>query len=135
MIICCDSLKINWTEEFDVDSFSLIIGNPPYVNPHDINKETVQFLKKSFITTQSGVFNIFYAFIEKGLNYLEEDGILSFIIPNNFLTIKSASELRRLLQTRACIRRILDFGHNMLFKPVRTYNCIISIYCKKSIFF
>ena len=124
MIICRDSLKINWTEEFDVDSFSLIIGNFPYVNPHDINKEIVQFLKKSFITTQSGVFNIFYAFIEKGLNYLEEDGILSFIIPNNFLTIKSAFELRRLLQTRACIRRILDFGHNMVFKPVRTYNCI-----------
>lgn len=129
-IICRDSLKINWTEEFDVDSFSLIIGNPPYVNPHDINKETVQFLKKSFITTQSGVFNIFYAFIEKGLNYLEEDGILSFIIPNNFLTIKSAFELRRLLQTRACIRRILDFGHNMVFKPVRTYNCIVQFTAK-----
>ncbi len=66
MIICRDSLKINWTEEFDVDSFSLIIGNFPYVNPHDINKEIVQFLKKSFITTQSGVFNIFMLLLKKG---------------------------------------------------------------------
>lgn len=105
-IICEDSLKIKWAETFNVDLFDCIIGNPPYVNPHDINKETVKFLKENYSTTQSGVFNIFYAFVEKGMKELHPDGILSFIIPNNFLTIKSALELREYLQTNRFLKRI-----------------------------
>lgn len=124
-IICKDSLKINWASTFDVNSFDFIIGNPPYVNPHDMDKKMANFLKKNYATTQNGVFNIFYAFIEKGMQQLHPHGLLSFIIPNNFLTIKSARNLRDYLQTNSFIKRILDFGNNMVFKPVRTYNCII----------
>jgi type I restriction-modification system DNA methylase subunit len=124
-ILCGDSLKINWAAAFGVEAFDYIIGNPPYVNPHDMNKDTVTFLKNTYVTTQNGVFNIFYAFIEKGMEQLNSNGLLSFIVPNNFLTIKSAVELREYLQTNAFIKRILDFGDNMVFKPVRTYNCII----------
>lgn len=124
-IICRDSLRVDWKKEFGVNTFSFIIGNPPYVNPHDINKETVKFLKETFSTTRSGVFNIFYAFIEKAMLYLDEKGTLGYIIPNNFLTIKSAAGLREYLQTYKYVKRILDFGHNMIFKPVRTYNCIL----------
>ncbi len=124
-IICRDSLKCNWTEEFDVESFSFIIGNPPYVNPHNMNKETVEFLKSTFSTTQNGVFNIFYAFIEQAMLFLDKQGVLGYIVPNNFLTIKSALELRKYLRMYRYVNRILDFGDNMVFKPVRTYNCIL----------
>lgn len=126
-IVCADSLKIDWAVTFNVNAFDYIIGNPPYVNPHDMSKETVQFLKNNYSTTQNGVFNIFYAFIEKGMQQLHQNGLLSFIVPNNFLTIKSAVELREFLQINSFIKRILDFGDNMVFKPVRTYNCIIQL--------
>lgn len=126
-IICADSLKTDWRNEFGVDSFDYIVGNPPYINPHDMNKDTVSFLKKTFDTTKSGVFNVFYAFIEQGIKYLSSGGILSYIVPNNFLTIKSASNLREYLKINHYIKRILDFGDNMIFKPVRTYNCIIQL--------
>lgn len=125
--ICCDSLKENWSDMLGINSFKYIIGNPPYVNPHDLNKATVNFLKHTFVTTKTGVFNIFYAFIEYAYRFLSEDGILSYIIPNNFLTIKSATDLREFLQRKKCVRSILDFGTNMVFHPIRTYNCIISI--------
>lgn len=124
-LICRDSLKCKWTEEFEIESFDYIIGNPPYVNPHDMNKETVRYLKEMFSTTRNGVFNIFYAFIEYAMSFLDGDGLLGYIIPNNFLTIKSALELRKYLQIYRLPKRILDFGDNMVFKPVRTYNCII----------
>lgn len=124
-VICRDSLKCKWTEEFGIESFDYIIGNPPYVNPHDMNKETVRYLKETFSTTQNGVFNIYYAFIEYAMSFLDGRGLLGYIIPNNFLTIKSALELRKYLQTYRLPKRILDFGDNMVFKPVRTYNCII----------
>lgn len=126
-----DSLKLNWNDRFGVNGFDVIIGNPPYVNTHDMKKSTAEFLKNTFKTTRSGVYNIFYAFIEHGIQYLTDSGVLSFIVPNNFLTIKSALDLRRMLQRNNYIKSILDFGDNMLFKPVRTYNCIIKVSKKK----
>lgn len=126
-IVSKDSLKENWNTIFDVEKFDYIIGNPPYVNPHDMKKETIKFLKDKFKTTQEGVFNIFYAFIENGLKYLKDEGDLEFIIPNNVLTIKSANTLREVLQNEKSIESIIDFSDNMIFKPVRTYNCIIKL--------
>ena len=126
-LISADSLKENWNTIFNVEKFDYIIGNPPYVNPHDMKKDTIKFLKHNFKSTQEGVFNIFYAFIENGLNYLQEHGKLEYIIPNNVLTIKSANALREILQNKKSIESIIDFSDNMIFKPVRTYNCIIKL--------
>ncbi len=122
---CCDSLKTTWSEAFGCDNFDYIIGNPPYVNPHDMNKNTIDFLKDTFKTTQSGVFNIFYAFVEHAMENISSTGILGYIVPNNFLTIKSALDLRKYLQNKQYLFSLLDFGENMVFRPVRTYNCIM----------
>lgn len=124
-IVNCDSLKSNWLEVFDVEGFDYIIGNPPYVNTHDMSKETALFLKKTFNTTKTGVYNIFYAFVEYAMEFLSEKGKLSYIVPNNFLTIKSAYDLRKFITSNYFLESILDFAGNMVFKPVRTYNCII----------
>jgi len=122
-----DSLSQDWNLLFGVEGFDFIIGNPPYVNPHDMSKETARFLKENFKTTKSGVFNIFYAFIEHSLKYINVNGYIEFIVPNNFLTIKAATQLRELLQDGKHICGILDFSHTMIFKPVRTYSCIIKL--------
>ncbi len=126
-IKCTDSLKCNWCEEFNVKGYDFIFGNPPYVNTHDMTKETSKFLKETFSSTRSGVYNIFYAFIEHAYSFLKSNGMLSYIVPNNFLTIKSATGLRKFISLRKCLKMILDFSDNMVFKPVRTYNCIIQI--------
>ena len=124
-IIHADSLSSNWLELLGVDGIDCIIGNPPYVNPHDLSKETSQYLKDHFVTTKDGVFNIFYAFIEHAMKFLNKGGLLGYIIPNNFLSIKSAFNLRNYLKESKCIKTIIDFGDNMIFKPIRTYNCIL----------
>lgn len=124
---CTDSLKCEWSKIFGVNAFDFIFGNPPYVNTHDMPKETAKFLKSSFMTTKTGVYNIFYAFIEHAYGFLQDEGILSYIVPNNFLTIKSATDLRKYITERKSLRLILDFSNNMVFKPVRTYNCIIQL--------
>ena len=133
-IVCKNSLKERWKDTFHLNQrigFSYVIVNPPYVNPHDLSKDTIEFLKNTLETTVNGTFNIFYAFIEHAMDQLSEDGRLGFIVPNNFLTIKSALELRKYLKEHAFLRRILDFGENMVFKPVRTYNCILFLSRKK----
>ena len=124
-IMCKDSLKEDWNLLFHKKNFSYIVGNPPYVNPHDMKKETVEFLKLNFKTTKTGVFNIFYAFIEHGMKFLSEKGELGFIIPNNFFSIKSALDLRVFIQENSLLSLLIDFSDNMVFKPIRTYNCIM----------
>lgn len=131
-IKCADALKSDWNKEFNLGHFNYIIGNPPYVNTHDMSKETAKFLKKTFLTTKVGVYNIFYAFIEHGMKYVSEDGVLSYIVPNNFLSIKSATDLRRYISEHRYLESIIDFADNMVFKPVRTYNCIIRLSKQKN---
>lgn len=59
------------------------------------------------------------------MNNLSDNGNLGYIIPNNFLTIKSATNLRNFLKSNKFLYKIIDFADNMLFRPTRTYNCII----------
>lgn len=120
-----DSLKENWSELFGKKTFRFVIGNPPYVNTHDMSKDTVSYLKKNYKTTQKGTFNIFYAFIEQSMRFLSRDGMLGFIIPNNYLTITAAEELRKYLVENKYLSKIIDFGENMIFAPVRTYNSLL----------
>lgn len=124
-IKAADSLKENWSELFGEKTFHFIIGNPPYINTHDMSKDTVSYLKKNYKTTQRGTFNIFYAFIERSMRFLSSDGMLGFIIPNNYLTITSAEDLRKYLAENKYLSKIIDFGENMIFTPVRTYNSLL----------
>ena len=122
-----DSLDLENSWTLDKKEFNYIIGNPPYINTHDMNYDTIQYLKTHYSTTRKGVFNIFYAFIERSLGYISNDGCIEFIVPNNFLTIKSAEYLRGMLQSNHCLLKLIDFANNMVFKPVRTYNCIVKL--------
>ena len=123
-VYCADSLKENWNVVFNTQ-FDYIVGNPPYVNPHSLNKEQSEFLKQNFQTTNKGVFNIFYAFIEQSMNFIKENGKVSFIVPNNFLTISAAKPLRDFIEPY--LLELIDLQDNMVFKPTRTYNAIIAL--------
>lgn len=124
-IKAANSLKENWFELFGKKTFQFIIGNPPYVNTHDMSKDTISLLKKNYRTTQKGTFNIFYAFIEQSMKFLSSNGTLGFIIPNNYLTITAAEDLRKYLVENKYLSKIIDFGENMIFAPVRTYNSLL----------
>lgn len=135
-LIEANTLKTNLKDVFNCrKGFDFIIGNPPYVNPHDLSNEDSEFIKNHFITTQIGTTNIYYAFIEHCMEYLCESGNLVFIIPNNFLTIKAGTDLRDFIQSRKYLDFIIDFKDNMIFRPVRTYNCIIRLNKKNKIKF
>ena len=124
-IKAADSLKENWCKLFGKKAFHFIIGNPPYVNTHDMSKDTISYLKKQYQTTRKGTFNIFYAFIEQSMRFLSGNGMLGFIVPNNYLTITAAEDLRKYLAENKYLSKIIDFGENMIFAPVRTYNSLL----------
>jgi adenine-specific DNA-methyltransferase len=78
-----DFLKFTTNKKYD-----LIIGNPPYfVMPKaDVSKEYLKYFE--------GRPNIFVLFIVKALSMLEQDGLLAFVLPNNFLNSMYYNKLR-----------------------------------------
>lgn len=127
-LVCCNSIRDNVAFLLRGRSnaaFDYVIGNPPYVNTHEIDNETRAFLRKEYTTTTTGVFNLFYAFVELGYHLLCNTGRLGYIVPNNFIVIEAAEPLRHYLQSTECIESILDFGSNVAFNPIKTYNAIL----------
>ena len=70
-----DYLKYDTSETYD-----LIIGNPPYFV---MKKETVD---KSYYKYFEGRPNIFILFIIKSIALVKENGLISFVLPKNFLS-------------------------------------------------
>jgi type I restriction-modification system DNA methylase subunit len=131
-----DALKNDWSSLFSIkEKFDFIIGNPPYIKVQTMKEEYMNFLSQTFETTKSGGFNIFYAFIEKSMLMLDPKGKLGFIIPNNFLKIKSGKSLRVYIIKNHYLDTLIDFSHNMIFAPVMTYNAIIILSKFKNSFF
>lgn len=83
--------------------FDLVIGNPPYGivgNPsHYAIGELVDRKQRyrQLFQTWRGKYNIYGAFIEKGLSLLKPQGRLVFIVPSSWCLLDEFSALRQLL--------------------------------------
>jgi len=115
-----NSIETNWSELFNVEGFDYIIGNPPYIKWHKVGEGTTDYK-----TIQNGASNIYYIFLELSLTYLKPKGEARFIIPNNFLVLKAAQELRKYLKWN--VESILDFTSNFVFPNASIYTCIITL--------
>jgi hypothetical protein len=83
---------------FGVKSFGVVIGNPPYVFARNsktkgMSKEQKTYFYDNFKLAKYQI-NLYSLFLEKSTNLLTEEGVLSFIIPNNWLTINTNKYLR-----------------------------------------
>lgn len=82
--------------------YDLIIGNPPYyvMKKEDVNKEYYKYFE--------GRPNIFILFIIKSLQLLNVDGILSFVLPKNFLNCLYYDKTRQYINKYFQILHIID---------------------------
>ena len=83
---------------FGVSAFNILIGNPPYVFARNskskgISKEQKAFFYEHFRLAKYQI-NLYSLFLEKSTNLLVGQGVLSFIVPNNWLTINTNKDLR-----------------------------------------
>lgn len=111
--------------------FNYIVGNPPYINYTELNKETRDFVKKHFISCKKGKFDYCYAFIEASLGQLAPDGLLAYIIPNSIFKNVYAKELRTLMQPH--ISKIIDYSGENIFNDALTSSVIFICKNKKDI--
>jgi len=105
-----------------------IILNPPYIRIQDLSNDYRNFLKESNIL-KFGNIDIYYAFILKCLELLNDDGIMVSITPNSYLYNKSAFNFRKYLFANKYIKEIIDFKSDKVFKNISVY-CCITIFSK-----
>ncbi|MFT4249939.1 MAG: Eco57I restriction-modification methylase domain-containing protein [Candidatus Woesearchaeota archaeon] len=125
------SLAFDWHYEFPSvmknGGFDVVLGNPPYVSAMELKKsvsdEQYNFLKKNYITAK-GTVDLYIYFFEKGLSLLKEEGILSYITPNRYLSASYGKALRKLLIEESQIVRLIDYSDKSVFPDASTYPVI-----------
>lgn len=104
--------------------FDVVIGNPPYF---PIKKSKTIFSKDiEFVTNvRASGNNLFIAALLRALDLLVDNGIMSYIIPKNFLHVSAYSKIRREILLQKTIVSIIDLG--AYFNNVRGEQIIITI--------
>ncbi|MFX0209571.1 MAG: Eco57I restriction-modification methylase domain-containing protein, partial [Candidatus Hodarchaeota archaeon] len=87
--------------------FDIIIGNPPW--GATLSRNNLIFLARQFNLSQKNL-NSFILFIRISMVLLRCGGILTYIIPKNFIKTNDYVEIRRFILDRYSILRIVDIG-------------------------
>src|SRR6185503_15182339 len=94
--------------------FSVIVGNPPWVRPHHVDRRTREMLRRTYAVARSAPWmpgaiaagagrgfssqvDLAAVFVERSLRLLASDGVLSLLLPSKLWRSLSAGGLRRLV--------------------------------------
>lgn len=102
----------DWRKEFpdimEDGGFDVIVGNPPYVFAREkISQNEKDFYNKNYSSAQYQL-NTYLLFVEKTIAILKQEGVYGLIVPNAWLMVYSAQELRRYILGTCKILQILN---------------------------
>ncbi|KZX11109.1 Eco57I restriction-modification methylase domain-containing protein [Methanobrevibacter curvatus] len=92
--------------------FDIVIGNPPYVK-EPTNRAAFDGLRDS--PYYQGKMDLWYFFGCVGLDICKNNGVVSFIAPNNWITNSGASKFRNKVDSEGHIDTFLNFGNYKVF--------------------
>lgn len=116
--------------EKENSGFDAVVGNPPYIRSNvlkEANEEDWKYLKSNYQMASYKEFDIYACFIEKGSDIIGNKGVLSYILPNKFLTTQFAEPMRDILAENNLPDEIIEFNAYQVFEDVTTYTCIFKI--------
>lgn len=106
-------------------SFDFIIGNPPYLSYWNIPASEREYIRGRYDTCKKGLWDYCFAFIERSLRLLNEDGQFCYIIPSSIFKTFAAQGIRTLLVDH--LVRIEEYGSGQVFDGVLTSAAIILV--------
>ena len=118
---------------FEKGGFDAVIGNPPYVklqNFKKVHEDMARFLRDGaangdkFASTQTGNFDLFLPFIEKGIDLLNEHGRLGYIAPNVWTMNEYGQGLRESIEAGRHLYGWIDFQSYQVFDEATTYTSL-----------
>ena len=106
----------DWEKEFphvfEEGGFDAILGNPPYVK-EGTNKNAFDGLRKS--PYYQGKMDLWYLFGCKAIDLVKDNGLVSFIATNNWVTSFGASKFRNKVSKETKFDLFFDFGNYKVF--------------------
>jgi hypothetical protein len=112
--------------------FDIVLGNPPYVKLQNLMKvdpDVAAYLAAArgddaYASAQTGNFDLYLPFIEKGLRLLAPGGRMAFIAPSLWTVNQYGEGLRRVMRRDRHLERWLDFKAHQVFEDVITYTAL-----------
>lgn len=104
--------------------FDAIIGNPPYIREPD-NKEA--FIGLHDASCYKGKIDLWFLFACKGIDLLKNNGRLSFIATNNWISNYGASKFRNKILKTTKIEEYIDFGEYFVFDSADVLTMIFTL--------
>jgi len=84
-------------DEGDFIGFDVVIGNPPYIFSRElIDKQNKEYFNKNYKLTQFKL-NTYVLFSELAFKVSNKNCFISYIVPNNWLTLQNNSDFREYL--------------------------------------
>lgn len=124
--------KLDFYDVFkENNGFDIVIGNPPYVG-EDGNKKIFDPIKKSSLGKRfyQGKMDLLYFFFHLGLDLANDNGIISFITTNYYITADGAKNLREDLKKRSNIKTIINFNEKKVFDSAKGQHNMITLLSK-----
>ena len=100
-----------------VNGFDVVIGNPPYISHDKIPKQLKTEIKDRYQSYQPFA-DVYCYFIEKAIELQNQQGILSLITSNSYLRAEYGAPIRRLLQSKNMLLRVLSIEDSQVFESV-----------------
>ena len=121
----------SFDETVPQNGYSIVIGNPPYLGEKG-NKNLFNEIKKSAFGNQyyEGKMDLFYYFIYRGINVLNDSGVLVYLTTNYFITADGAKNLRKYLKDNGSFIEIINFNEYKVFKDALGQHNLIFTYEK-----
>lgn len=101
---------LRWNETIQ---FQFIVGNPPYITYRELEADEQQYVKTTFETCVKGKFDYCYAFIEKSIKSLAQDGKMAYLIPSSIFKTVFGVNLRNYM--KPFITVIKDYTQEKVF--------------------
>ncbi|MBY9007674.1 MAG: N-6 DNA methylase, partial [Candidatus Lokiarchaeota archaeon] len=123
-ILVKNSLKL---DSIPSDKFDYVIGNPPYIQGDDLDREEHENLRIAFPDIYYSEADYCFYFIKKGIDVLKKGGKLGFIVAKYFLKSHYGDKIRNYILSNCKILEIVDLGNIDVFEGIGSRCCIIII--------
>ena len=97
--------------------FDVIIGNPPYLRIQGIKASSPEMAEElaGKYEAATGSFDLYTLFVERGLQIINDTGIVNFIMPVKWTNSDFGKGLRKVISNRKAASTIINFGAYQVF--------------------
>lgn len=103
--------------------YQFVVGNPPYITYYNLPVEDRKMIRDEYVVCKQGKADYYYAFTEAALRSLGKDGIMAYLIPNNFMKNRYSDAMRKYILPY--LKELEDFKFKKLFENRQISSAII----------